>query len=156
VPVSRGKELTSSGPLPQLKYSNIHGQLRALTILKALVENCGPRFQSEACARILCPDCSADDRVTLAAATFANERLLERIKVLAGDPNTEPQVKKKVMSVLGSWHVQFKDDPKMQLVAGLYKSCGGGKQVRPAPSALFLSYARAEWLFTGTLRASAR
>ncbi|GAA6046344.1 hypothetical protein JCM3770_004874 [Rhodotorula araucariae] len=90
----------------KLKYSNIHGQLRALTILKTLVENCGPRFQT----------------------TFANERLLERIKVLAGDPNTEPQVKKKVMSVLGSWHLQFKDDPKMQLVAGLYKSCGGGKQ----------------------------
>ncbi|GAA5841366.1 hypothetical protein JCM9279_000627 [Rhodotorula babjevae] len=90
----------------KLKYSNIHGQLRSLTILKALVENCGPRFQT----------------------TFANERLLERIKVLAGDPHTEPQVKKKVMSVLGSWYIQFKDDPKMQLVAGLYKSCGGGKQ----------------------------
>lgn len=48
---------------------------------------------------------------------------------MAGDPHTDPQVKKKLMQVLGSWYIQFKDDPKMQLVAGLYKSCGGGKTV---------------------------
>jgi hypothetical protein len=42
-------------------------------------------------------------------------------------------VKKKIMSVLGSWYRQFKDDPKMQLVAGLYASCGGGRKVRKAP-----------------------
>ncbi|BGP15067.1 hypothetical protein JCM10213_002789 [Rhodosporidiobolus nylandii] len=90
----------------KLKYSDIHGQLRALTILKALVENGGTRFQT----------------------TFANERLVDRIKVMAGDPHTDQRVKKKIMSVLGSWYLQFKDDPRMQLVAGLYKSCGGGKQ----------------------------
>ncbi|GAA6005463.1 Lsb5p [Rhodotorula paludigena] len=89
----------------KLKYSGVHGQLRALTLLQALVENCGPRFQT----------------------TFANERLVDRIKVMAGDPQLEPDVKKKVMRVLASWHYQFKDDPKMQLVAGLYKTCGGGK-----------------------------
>ncbi|GAA5927868.1 Lsb5p [Sporobolomyces koalae] len=88
----------------KLKYSDVHGQLRALTILKALVENCGPRFQS----------------------TFANERLVDRIKVSAGDPHTDERVKKKIASVLASWHRQFKDDPRMQLVAGLYKSCGLG------------------------------
>ncbi|GAA5824446.1 hypothetical protein JCM10212_001456, partial [Sporobolomyces blumeae] len=87
-----------------LKYSDVHGQLRALTILKALVENCGPRFQS----------------------TFANERLVDRIKLSAGDPHTDARVKKKIMSVLASWHRQFKDDPKMQLAAGLYRACGGG------------------------------
>ncbi|GAA6037811.1 hypothetical protein JCM8097_005050 [Rhodosporidiobolus ruineniae] len=90
----------------KLKYSDTHGQLRALTILKALVENCGTRFQT----------------------TFANERLVDRIKLMAGDPTTDPRVKKKLMSVLASWYVTFKDDPRMQLVAGLYKSCGGGKQ----------------------------
>ncbi|GAA5971779.1 hypothetical protein JCM11641_001510 [Rhodosporidiobolus odoratus] len=90
----------------KLKYSDTHGQLRSLTILKALVENCGPRFQT----------------------TFANERLVDRIKLMAGDPHTDSRIKKKLMSVLGSWFLQFKDDPRMQLVAGLYKSCGGGKQ----------------------------
>ncbi|GAA6008923.1 hypothetical protein JCM11491_003836 [Sporobolomyces phaffii] len=88
----------------KLKYSDVHGQLRALTILKALVENCGPKFQS----------------------TFANERLVERIKVSAGDPHTDDRVKKKIASVLASWHRQFKDDPRMQLVAGMYKTCGFG------------------------------
>ncbi|GAA5866399.1 hypothetical protein JCM3774_004666 [Rhodotorula dairenensis] len=96
----------------KLKYSNVHGQLRALTILKVLVENCGPRFE----------------------ATFADERLVERIKVIAGDPHTDPRVKKKNMQVLGSWYIQFKDDPRMKTVAGLYRACGGasgsaGKQV---------------------------
>lgn len=27
--------------------------------------------------------------------------------------------------VLRSWYIQFKDDPRMKLVAGLYKQCGG-------------------------------
>lgn len=31
----------------QLKYGSVHGQKRTLTILGALVENAGPRFQSE-------------------------------------------------------------------------------------------------------------
>lgn len=60
------------------------------------------------------------------SATFANDRLVDRIKVSAGDPHTDERVKKKIASVLASWHRQFKDDPKMQLVAGLYKTCGFG------------------------------
>ena len=66
-----------------------------------------------------------------AAATFANERLVDRIKLMAGDPTCDKVVKAKIMSVLGSWYRQFKDDPQMKLVAGLYVSCGGGaKKVR--------------------------
>lgn len=48
---------------------------------------------------------------------------------MAGDPHTDERVKKKIMSVLGSWYRQFHDDPRMQLVAGLYAACGGGKKV---------------------------
>jgi hypothetical protein len=48
---------------------------------------------------------------------------------MVGDPMIEPRVKRKIMSVLASWHRQFKDDARMQLVAGLYVSCGGGKKV---------------------------
>ena len=54
---------------------------------------------------------------------------MDRIKLMAGDPHTDERVKKKIMSVLGSWHRQFKDDPKMQLVAGLFVACGGGRKV---------------------------
>ncbi|KAK4055658.1 hypothetical protein OIV83_000204 [Microbotryomycetes sp. JL201] len=79
-------------------------------ILNALVGNCGTKFQT----------------------TFANERLVERIKIMAGDPHTDERVKKKLMSVLGSWYRQFHDDPRMSLVAGLYQACGGGKKSRSA------------------------
>jgi hypothetical protein len=65
-------------------------------ILKAVVENC--RFQSQ----------------------LANEMLVDRIKVIAADPMTNPQVKKTLLFVLQSWKAQFKDDPSMRAVAGLY------------------------------------
>jgi len=90
----------------KLKYGNVHRQLRALTILKALVENCGPKFQ----------------------ASFANDQLTERIKLMSQDPMTDDHVKRKLMAVLASWHRQFKDDPKMSTVSGLYAQCGGGKK----------------------------
>jgi hypothetical protein len=69
------------------------------------------------------------------SASFADAPLVDRIKLAAGDPHTDPRVKKKLMSVLASWYRQFKDDPRMQNVAGLYRKCGGGQQVR----SLFLS-----------------
>lgn len=94
----------------KLKYGNVHRQLRALTMLKALVENCGPKFQ----------------------ATFANDQLTERIKLMSQDPMTDEHVKRKLMSVLASWHRQFKDDPKMQAVSSLYAQCGGGKKASTA------------------------
>ncbi|QRV83067.1 VHS domain protein [Ceratobasidium sp. AG-Ba] len=90
----------------KLKYGDVHRQLRALTILKALVENCGPKFQ----------------------ASFANDQLVDRIKLMSQDPMTDEQVKRKLMSVLGSWHRQFKDDPKMHTISNLYTQCGGGRK----------------------------
>lgn len=93
----------------KLKYSSVAGQLRALTILNALVVNCGTRFQ----------------------VTFANDQLVERIKYMAGDPLCDEKVKRKLMSILKSWSSQFAKDPKMHTVAGLYVACGGGKSVRP-------------------------
>ncbi|KAF8578993.1 hypothetical protein K439DRAFT_1416586 [Ramaria rubella] len=85
----------------KLKHGNTHHQLRALVILKALVENCGPKFQS----------------------SFANDRLTDAIKQLSSDPSTDPQVKKKLLVVLASWKRQFQDDSKMKLVASLYDQC---------------------------------
>ncbi|KAH7320349.1 hypothetical protein B0J17DRAFT_685789 [Rhizoctonia solani] len=97
----------------KLKYGNVHRQLRALTMLKALVENCGPKFQS----------------------SFANDQLVDRIKLMSQDPMTDEHVKRKLMSVLASWHRQFKDDPKMHTVSNLYVQCGGGKKPTQGPSA---------------------
>ncbi|KAG8898309.1 putative actin patch assembly and actin polymerization protein, partial [Tulasnella sp. 417] len=95
----------------KLKYGNTHRQLRALTILKALVENCGTKFQ----------------------LTFADGPLITRIKTMASDPLTDEVVRKKLMSVLAGWHREFKDNPKMATVASLWNQCGGGAKRRSAP-----------------------
>jgi hypothetical protein len=85
----------------KLKHGNAHNQYRALVILKALVENCGHKFQT----------------------TFADGQLTDALKHLATDLGTDHKVKKKLLSVLASWHNQFKTDPSMTLVAGLYRQC---------------------------------
>ncbi|KAJ7170100.1 hypothetical protein C8R46DRAFT_1091114 [Mycena filopes] len=83
----------------KLKHGRPHQQYRALVILKALVENCGHKFQT----------------------TFADGQLTDTLKHLANDPSTDKKVKKKLILILGSWADQFKSEPSMSAVAGLYK-----------------------------------
>lgn len=77
-----------------------------MIILKALVENCGQRFQT----------------------TFANDQLVDRIKIMSQDQLVDASVRRLLMRVLLSWHQQFKNDPSMKLVTGLYAACGGGRK----------------------------
>lgn len=46
---------------------------------------------------------------------------------MASEPTTNDRVKKKLYSMVLSWHRQFKDDPRMALVAGLYKTVRPGE-----------------------------
>ncbi|KAH7930500.1 hypothetical protein BV22DRAFT_1054598 [Leucogyrophana mollusca] len=85
----------------KIKHGDAHHQYRALVILSALVENGGHKFQT----------------------TFADGQLTDAIKQLASDPSTDPKVKKKLLAVLLSWNNQFKSDPSMSMVAGLYRQC---------------------------------
>ena len=65
-------------------------------------------------------------------ATFADSQLTDALRHLASDPGTDKTVYKKLLMVLGSWRDQFKDDPSMTLVAGLYKQCRGqNRQLSP-------------------------
>lgn len=77
----------------------------------------------------------------LCSATFANERLIEQIKLMSQDELIDLSVRRKLMRVLLSWHQQFKNDPAMRLVAGLYVACGGGRksdaQLRSEASELY-------------------
>ena len=59
---------------------------------------------------------------TLNIATFADEQLTDAIKHLAQDSTTDPKVKRKLVAVLTAWHRQFEGDPKMSLVANLYRA----------------------------------
>ena len=81
------------------KYGNVHRQLRALTILDGLLQNAGPRFQR----------------------AFADEALLERLRVAGTDPVTDPEVRAKCKLLFGQWSVSFKDTPGMERIAALYK-----------------------------------
>lgn len=90
----------------KLKYGSVHGQKRALTILGALVENCGPRFQT----------------------TFADERLIQQIKLTAADPLVDSTVRRKLMRLLLSWQIQYSKEPTMRTLSVLYAACGGGRE----------------------------
>ncbi|KAF6766616.1 hypothetical protein DFP72DRAFT_26129 [Ephemerocybe angulata] len=85
----------------KLKHGNPHQQYRALVLLKALVENCSPKF----------------------LAAFSDGTLTEALRLIGSDITVNKRVKKKLLLVLGSWKEQYASDPSMSLVAGLYKQC---------------------------------
>ncbi|MCJ1351050.1 MAG: putative actin patch assembly and actin polymerization protein [Icmadophila ericetorum] len=98
--------LQSSGPTEaarairkKLKYGNVHRQLRALTILDGLIQNAGTRFQK----------------------TFADEPLLERLRVAATDPLSDAEVKAKCGILFRQWAVAYKSTPGLDRIASLYK-----------------------------------
>lgn len=54
------------------------------------------------------------------------------MKTLSADYNADKKVRKKLMAVLASWQEQFKSDPSMSVLAGLYKQCvREGRQHQP-------------------------
>ena len=91
---------------PPRKYGNIHRQLRALTILDFLIQNAGDRF----------------------LRAFADEPLLERLRIAATDSVSDPQVKAKCKQLFGQWAVSYKNTPGMERVVALYKQLPKRKQ----------------------------
>ncbi|KAL8829716.1 MAG: hypothetical protein Q9170_006055 [Blastenia crenularia] len=83
----------------KLKYGNVHKQLRALTVLDGLIENAGPRFQR----------------------AFADEPLLERLRVAATDSLSDPEVKKKCSILFRQWAASYATTPGMERIASLHK-----------------------------------
>ncbi|CUS06766.1 unnamed protein product [Tuber aestivum] len=98
----------------KLKYGNVHRQLRALTILDALIGNAGARFQR----------------------SFADEPLLERLRVTATDTMTDPDVKAKIKVLFGQWAREYKDVQGLTGIANLYKQLPQRKRARPQPQGL--------------------
>jgi hypothetical protein len=88
------------------KYGTLHRQLRALTILDFLIQNAGERFLRE----------------------FADEPLLERLRIAATDPVSDTQVKQKCKQLFAQWSVTYKDTPGMAKIAALYKQLPKRKQ----------------------------
>lgn len=81
------------------KYGNVHKQLRALTVLDGLIENAGPRFQR----------------------AFADERLLERLRVCGTDGLSDQEVKRKCRFLFSQWAETYQSTPGMERLVALHK-----------------------------------
>ncbi|KAK7747284.1 hypothetical protein SLS53_001537 [Cytospora paraplurivora] len=91
----------------KLKYGNVHRQLRALVILDGLIQNAGPRFQR----------------------AFADEPLLERLRVCGTSELSDPDVRKKCSVLFRSWATEYKNTPGLERIARLYNELPKRKQV---------------------------
>lgn len=96
----------------KLKYGNAHRQLRALIILDALIQNAGSRFQK----------------------SFADEPLLERLRVMAKDEMIDADVRQKVNVLFRQWAAAYKGKPGLERIATLYKQLPRTKRPQPQQS----------------------
>lgn len=94
------------------KYGNVHRQLRALTLLDGLIQNAGSRFQKN----------------------FADEPLLERLRILAKDEMVDSEVRQKVNVLFKQWAVAYKNTPGLARIAVLYKELPRTKRPQPQQS----------------------
>lgn len=98
-------ELQASGPTEaarairkKLKYGNVHRQVRALALLDGLIQNAGPRFRR----------------------TFADEPLLERLRVCGSSDLTDAAVRSKCRELFREW-AQYAKTPGLERIARLHK-----------------------------------
>ena len=91
------------------KYGDAHRQIRALVILDALIQNAGSRFQK----------------------AFADEPLLERLRILARDETVDIDVRKRVNVLFRQWAVAYKGTPGLERIAALHKELP--RKSRPQP-----------------------
>ncbi|KAG5984015.1 hypothetical protein E4U55_006380 [Claviceps digitariae] len=82
----------------KLKYGTIHRQIRALVLLDGLIQNAGPSFQR----------------------CFADEPLLERLRVCATSGLSDPAVKVKCAELFREW-AQYGATPGLERVARLHR-----------------------------------
>jgi hypothetical protein len=94
------------------KYGNVHRQIRALVILDALIQNAGTRFQK----------------------AFADEPLLERLRILARDDMVDAEVRQKVNVLFRQWAVAYKGTPGLERIAALHKELPRTKRPQPQQS----------------------
>ncbi|KAF2434368.1 hypothetical protein EJ08DRAFT_514284 [Tothia fuscella] len=96
----------------KLKYGNMHRQLRSLTILDGLIQNAGARFQR----------------------TFADEPLLERLRMMPRDDLVDPDVRTKCNTLYRQWAHAYKNVAGLQSIATLYKQLPNKKKPQQSQS----------------------
>ncbi|KAG9772873.1 hypothetical protein KCU88_g5995, partial [Aureobasidium melanogenum] len=83
----------------KLKYGNVHRQLRALTILDGLLQNGGTRLQR---------------------GLLSDGPLLERLRIAAADPTSDPDVRAKCKVLFGQWVASSEHNPGLEGAKSLY------------------------------------
>lgn len=114
------------------KYGNVHRQLRALTILDFLIQNAGSRFQH----------------------LFADEPLLERLRIAATDPVSDQKVQERCRQLFAQWAASYKNTPGMERVTALYRQLPKRKQPAAAAKAKVLQDASNEQPFGNSVSIS--
>lgn len=94
------------------KYGNAHRQLRALILLDGLIQNAGSRFQKG----------------------FADEPLLERLRLMAKDDMVDKDVRAKVNVLFRQWAAAYKGTPGLERIATLYKELPRTRRPQPHQS----------------------
>ncbi|KAF8459422.1 hypothetical protein BGX38DRAFT_9638 [Terfezia claveryi] len=95
----------------KLKYGSVHRQLRALTILDALIANAGKPFQRN----------------------FADEPLLERLRIAATDSMSDHEVRAKCKILFAQWAINYKNTQGLQSIASLYQQLPQRRRTQPKP-----------------------
>ncbi|KAF1995364.1 hypothetical protein P154DRAFT_526405 [Amniculicola lignicola CBS 123094] len=96
----------------KLKYGNVHRQIRALLILDGLIQNAGSRFQR----------------------SFADEPLLERLRMMAKDDMVDAEVRQKCNVLFRQWATAYKNTPGLEGIAVLYKQLPHTRRPQPHQS----------------------
>ncbi|KAG5925460.1 hypothetical protein E4U42_004270 [Claviceps africana] len=82
----------------KLKYGTVHRQIRALVVLDGLIQNAGPGFQR----------------------SFADEPLLERLRVCGTSALSDPAVRNKCTELFRQW-AQYATTPGLERLARLHR-----------------------------------
>lgn len=102
-----GPSEVARGLRKKLKYGSVHRQLRALTILDGLLQNCGQRLQR---------------------AILTDPPLQERLRIAAIDPMSDEEVRKKCRSLFGQWVASSTEQPGLEGAKSLYNQLPKKKQ----------------------------
>ena len=102
----------------KLKYGNVHRQVRALTLLDAMLLNGDKKIRCTSSSPLLAA--LAQVRAKGAAVGIAkDEPLLERLRILVSDSMTDAHVKRKAIELFASWAANFRNEPGMQQLVSL-------------------------------------
>ncbi|CEG62829.1 hypothetical protein RMATCC62417_00095 [Rhizopus microsporus] len=92
----------------KLKHGGTQQKLRALEVLKLLMENSNQQFHRQ---------------------FLMNDKMKERFELILTSQAEDVKVKNELLSLLGAWVSKYKDEPGMRTMADLYE-LGRGRKLR--------------------------